>query len=180
MSSTVSPHPALPELWQARREHSASLNAAIVAALEAVRDDPRVHRTHHFHGRFENTYVPAELIPAARPLFDWVLAQARQVLGRDDLHYGFWFNEMAPGQRTSLHRHEEEDELLSAVYYLQVPPDSGRLVLWDGERDVRCEPEEGLLLLFPPHLPHEVEPNRSEGTRLSVAFNFGPREADED
>jgi mannose-6-phosphate isomerase-like protein (cupin superfamily) len=180
MSASLSRHPALPELWQAHLEGCGPLNAAIVAALAAVRDDPQVRRTHHFHGRFENTYVPAELIPAAQPLFDWVLAQARQVLGRDDLRYGFWFNEMGPGQRTSLHSHEEADELLSAVYYLQVPPDSGRLVLWDGDRDVRCTPQEGLLLMFPPQLPHEVEPNRSDGTRLSVAFNFGPREADAD
>ena len=180
MTPSVQPHPALSVLWQARLADAEALNAAIVAALDAVRDNPRVHRTHHVHGRFENTYVPAELIPAAQPLFDWVLDQARQVLGRDDLRYGFWFNEMAPGQRTSLHSHEEMDELLSAVYYIQVPPHSGRLVLWDGERDVRCEPEAGLLLLFPPQMPHEVEPNLGTATRLSVAFNFGPLEAEQD
>jgi hypothetical protein len=133
-----------------------------------------VRRSHSFHGRFENTYVPAELIPPLAPLLDWVLQQARALLGRDDLRYGFWFNEMAPGQRTSLHSHEEDDELLSAVYYLAAEPGCGRLVLWDGESDCRVEPQPGLLLLFPPDLPHEVEPNQSDQPRLSVAFNFGP------
>ena len=28
-------------------------------------------------------------------------------------------------------------------------------------------------------IPHEVEENRSAGTRLSVAFNFGPAQAED-
>jgi len=180
MNQDPARHPEHTTLNQARLPDPAALNAAILAELEAVRDDPRIHRSHHLHGRFENTYVPAELLPAAAPLFDWVLTQARRVLGRDDLRYGFWFNEMAPGQRTSLHSHEEDDELLSAVYYIQAAPDAGRLVLWQGKQAIRCEPQAGLLLMFPPQLPHEVEPNRSDRTRLSVAFNFGPATADDD
>lgn len=165
---------ALPPLRQAFLPGAAAVNAALAAQYAALGDDPRIRRSHAFHGRFENTYVPAQLVPALAPVSDWVLAQARAVLGRDALHWGFWFNEMGPGHRTSLHAHEEDDELLSAVYYIQVPPDSGRLVLWDGDHDVRIEPQPGMLLMFPPELPHEVEENRSAGTRLSVAFNFGP------
>jgi hypothetical protein len=173
------PHPAMPGLWQAQCDVPAVDNAAIARALQAVKDHPAVRRTHHLHGRFENTYVPAELMPELAPLLDWVRGQARQVLHMDELRCGFWFNEMGPGHRTSLHSHEEEDELLSAVYYLQVPPDSGRLVLWDGDTAHRIAPQEGMLLLFPPQLPHEVEENHSSATRLSVAFNFGPPLDDE-
>jgi uncharacterized RmlC-like cupin family protein len=174
MSHTTKPHPQLPELRQARLADPAALNAALAAELDAVRDHPDVYQTHALHGRFENTYVPAKLIPAMQPLSEWVLAQARAVLGREELRWGFWFNEMEPGHRTSLHAHEEDDELLSAVYYIQVPPESGRLVLWQGEQAIRIQPEAGMLLMFPPSMPHEVEENRSDGTRLSVAFNFGP------
>jgi uncharacterized RmlC-like cupin family protein len=163
-----------PSLWRAQMADSATLNRAIYDAFEAVKSDPRVRRTHGFHGRFENTYVTADMIPPLGPLLDWVQRQAQQVLGRQDLRFGFWFNEMAPGDCTSLHSHEEDDELLSAVYYIAAAPGSGRLVLWDGDRDRRIEPEPGLLLMFPPDLPHEVETNRSGQTRLSVAFNFGP------
>lgn len=172
--SKPQPHPALAGLWQARCTDPAVDHAAIASALQAIKGHPEVRQTHHFHGRFENTYVPARLMPSMAPLIDWVVAQAKEVLGRTELRYGFWFNEMGPGHRTSLHSHEEEDELLSAVYYLQVPPDSGRLVLWEADTAHRIEPEEGMLLMFPPQLPHEVEENRSGAARLSVAFNFGP------
>jgi hypothetical protein len=172
-------HPDLPGLWQARCDDPAVDNSSIARALQALKDHPEVRRTHHFHGRFENTYVPAALMPELAPLLDWVRAQAAALLHTDQLRFGFWFNEMGPGHRTSLHSHEEEDELLSAVYYLQVPADSGCLVLWDGDTAHRIVPQEGMLLLFPPELPHEVEENRSDATRLSVAFNFGPPLDDE-
>lgn len=179
MNEPVQPHPGFKRLWQARLPEAADINAALRAGLDAVRDHPDVYQTHAFHGRFENTYVPARLIPALEPLADWVLAQARSVLGREQLRWGFWFNEMGPGHRTSLHDHAEDDELLSAVYYIQAPPDSGRFVLWQGDQALRIEPEPGLLLMFPPESPHEVEENRSKSTRLSVAFNFGPAEDDD-
>jgi hypothetical protein len=54
------------------------------------------------------------------------------------------------------------------------PADSGRLVLHDDEAVITVTPRPGLLVLFPPDLPHEVEEHRGQGTRLSVAFNFGP------
>jgi hypothetical protein len=177
--SNLHRHPAFPELWQAHCDEPAVDNGAIARALETVKDHPEVNRTHHFHGRFENTYVPAALMPELAPLLDWVRAQAAEVLHTDKLRFGFWFNEMGPGHRTSLHSHEEADELLSAVYYLRVPAHSGRLVLWDADTAHRIEPEEGQLLLFPPELPHEVEENRSAATRLSVAFNFGPLQDEE-
>lgn len=174
------PLPALPTLWQAHCDDPAVDNAAIAGALQQAKDHPEAYQTHHFHGRFENTYVPAAQIPALAPLLEWVERQARAVLQRDDLRFGFWFNEMGPGHRTSLHSHEEDDELLSAVYYLQVPAHSGRLILWQDERSYAVEPQEGMLLMFPPEMPHEVEENRSQGTRLSIAFNFGPALDDED
>jgi len=174
MSHATQQHPELPELRQARLADADALNAALALELDAVRDHPDVYQTHALHGRFENTYVPAALLPSMQALSEWVLAQARAVLGREELRWGFWFNEMGPGHRTSLHAHEEDDELLSAVYYIQVPAGSGRLVLWQGEQAIRIQPEAGMLLMFPPQMPHEVEENRSNGTRLSVAFNFGP------
>lgn len=163
-----------PILAQYSFADAASANAQLVREFAALSDHPRVHRTHAFHGRFENTYVPADLIPALAPISDWILAQAQSVLGTSRLHWGCWFNEMGPGHRTSLHHHDEDDELLSAVYYVRVPADSGRLVLWDDSRDTRIQPVEGMLVMFSPQVPHEVEENRSADTRLSVAFNFGP------
>lgn len=151
-----------------------AINRALLAAYARESDAPGVRRTHHFHGRFENTYIPAARLPELEPVSAFALRAAAAVLGRPTLRHGFWFNEMHPGHRTKLHSHEEEDELLSGVYYLACPADSGRLILHDNEAEIMVTPRAGLLVLFPPDLPHEVEENRSTRTRLSVAFNFGP------
>lgn len=151
-----------------------AMNTALIHAYgrESAKDD--VRRTHHFGGRFENTYIPEQRLPELTPLRDVVVTAAERILQREPLRYGYWFNEMAPGHRTSLHAHEEDDELLSAVYYLVCPEDSGRLILHDDDALITVTPRPGLLVLFPPDLPHEVENNTGRGTRLSIAFNFGP------
>lgn len=154
-----------------------TVNAALAREFARERDAPDVRRSHAFFGRFENTYIPAQRLPAFATIETFCLQVARQVLGREQLHHGFWFNEMRPGQRTSLHSHEELDELLSAVYYVDAPAGSGSLVLHDAPARIEVTPHPGLLVLFPPDLPHEVEVNASNATRLSVAFNFGPPQA---
>ena len=150
------------------------INARLVAAFEREKNADGVRRTHRFHGRFENTYISAEKLPELSPINEFVLATARRLLGQGDLRHGFWFNEMQPGHKTTLHSHEELDERLSAVYYVTCPEHSGRLILHDDHARISIVPRPGLLVLFPPDLPHEVEENRSTQVRLSIAFNFGP------
>lgn len=150
------------------------INPTVIDAFEREKDAQDIKRTHMFAGRFENIYIPRQRLPELAPLTEFVEAAAKQVLERSRLRHGFWFNEMYPGHSTTLHSHEEEDELLSAVYYLECPDNSGRLVLHDDDAEVLVTPRPGLLVLFPPDLPHRVEKNASQGTRLSVAFNFGP------
>ncbi len=154
--------------------HSAKINEALIAAFGREQDGANVKRTHMFHGRFENIYIPAERLPEIAPVSAFARDVATRVLGRTDLRCGFWFNAMSPGHRTTRHSHEENDERLSAVYYLACPADSGRLILHDEAAQIIVTPQQGLLVVFPPNLPHEVEENRSETMRLSVAFNFGP------
>ncbi len=147
---------------------------AVAAAFAREKDADDLKRTHMFGGRFENIYIPRDRLPELAPLSDFVLRTAAEILGRDTLRQGFWFNEMHPGNRTTLHSHEEADELLSAVCYLLCPQDSGRLILHDEEARIVVDPRPGLVVLFPPDLPHEVEQNTGSGTQLSIAFNFGP------
>jgi uncharacterized RmlC-like cupin family protein len=155
-----------------------TLNAALLAAWQREGHAPDLRRSHHFHGRFENVYIPLERVPECRPIVETVLAIARAHIGREDLHYGFWFNAMQPGQRTTLHSHAELDELLSAVYYVSCPPGCGDLVLHEDHATVHVAPEPGMLILFPPDIPHEVLPNASGDIRLSIAFNLGPLNVD--
>lgn len=100
---------------------------------------------------------------------------------------GGWANVNPPGCANVRHNHAKS--VLSGVFYIRVPKDSGNLVLED-PRDaaqmlgglpdilldpVEIPPKEGVLLIFPAWLPHRVEKNRSSEDRISVAFNALPK-----
>lgn len=169
----VDPNPISPVNF-AELADAGSINDQLAAAFEREKDADDVRRTHSFHGRFENIYIAGDHIPELARVTRFAHDCACRILGRDRLHLGFWFNEMMPGHRTSLHAHEELDELLSAVYYIRCADDCGELILHDDPARIVITPRAGTLVLFPPDLPHEVSENRSQQVRLSVAFNFGP------
>lgn len=155
-----------------------ALNAGLSARFSELAGTECVRRTHFFGGRFENTYIDARDIPEIAPLISQVKELTAQFLRLEsaDLKVGFWFNVMEPGQRTLPHHHDENDELLSAVYYIRVPENSGDLILHLGGDCLRIRPQEGKLVMFAPAVVHEVTPNLSQELRLSVAFNVGPAE----
>jgi len=159
-------------------ENPDELNTSLFARFVELSGTDRIRQTHHFEGRFENTYIEAADIPAMASLLAVVSKQAGLLLGvaEQTLKAGFWFNAMATGQRTMLHHHDENDELLSAVYYIRVPENSGNLVLHGDERKIVIQPQEGKLVMFAPRVLHEVTVNHSPELRLSVAFNVGPVE----
>lgn len=90
-----------------------------------------------------------------------------------------WGNINPPHAANLGHVHEHA---LSGAYYLEVPPDSGRLAFLDPRIRNRGEQGEdrvfniatapGGCVLFPAWLEHFVEPNRSDAERLSLAFNL--------
>jgi len=151
------------------------INQRILQQYLAVYDEPDIKKTHHFMGRFENTYIPEHRIPAIAPILEMARHFASQILSQDAtaLRMGFWFNEMHKGHQTTLHTHEEDDELLSAVYYIQAPENSGDLIVYQGDESTRIPPQAGNMIFFGPEVPHQVETSNSEILRLSVAINFG-------
>jgi len=152
------------------------LNAGLYARFTDLLASGRIRQTHHVEGRFENIYIEAAAIPDITTVLHVLKQQAGRLLGRPahSLKAGFWFNAMEAGHRTSLHHHDENDELLAAVYYIRVPDDSGNLVLYDGDRKVSVQPQEGKLVMFAPGVLHEVTTHLGTGLRLSVAMNIGP------
>jgi hypothetical protein len=154
---------------------AAALNRALADGFARWAEHPETERSHYFGDRYENVYVSAERIPELAQ----VLAAARRLAGEalglapDRLGVGFWFNAMGPGQCTLPHTHDDADELLSGVYYVEVPPDSGDLVIQDRHARTTVTPCPGMFVLFPPDLPHEVTDNRSDRPRLSIGMNFG-------
>jgi hypothetical protein len=152
------------------------LNAGLFTRFMALGGTDRIRQSHHIDGRFENTYIDMADIPDIAPLLEIVRQRAGQLLGvaPDTLKAGFWFNAMQGGQRTAPHHHDENDELLSAVYYIRVPEHSGDLILHEAGRETVIQAEEGKLVIFAPSVLHEVSVNQSSEMRLSVAFNVGP------
>jgi hypothetical protein len=161
-------------LHQARLPHAASLNEQILAGYAGLSDQDYSHQSHFIGGRFENLYLERGRISGLADVLTFAEGAARDILRHPGpLRGGFWLNAMEAGDTTSEHTHEENDELLSGVYYVAVPPDSGDLVLRDGPLIVRMTPRAGTFLFFPPSLTHWVETNHNPGLRLSVGMNFG-------
>jgi len=156
---------------------AADVNRDIVAGFSALRDAEDLQRSHYFSGRYENVYIPEARLPALQPVLAAARCGAAEYLGQPELELavGFWLNEMCPGHVTLPHRHDEDDERVSGVYYVQVPDNSGELVLTQGAITTRVTPSAGQFVFFPPEVLHEVTVNRSSETRLSIGMNFGVR-----
>jgi len=91
------------------------------------------------------------------------------------------------------HAHAHENSLISGVYYVETYENSGPILFskpykemnlfpaffgWEFERrdilnaDVwPVLPKNGMLVLFPSHLTHSVEPSQADADRYCVAFN---------
>ncbi len=162
-------------LHQARLAGAEDLNAQILAGYAGLAETDFRHRSHFIAGRFENLYLDRGQVPGLAQVLSSAEALARDILGLPGpLRCGFWLNAMEAGNTTSEHTHEEHDELLSSVYYVAAPVQSGDLILRDGPLLVRLAPTPGTFLFFPPDLPHWVEANHSGRLRLSIGMNFGP------
>ena len=102
-----------------------------------------------------------------------------------------WMNCSPAGSHNSAHVHPGSE--VSGVFYISVPPDSGRIVFRDPRPQSEMSqlhskdgevfkaltprfvvsPEPGDLLLFPSWLMHQVEPGRDQnGLRISMALNI--------
>jgi|TARA_B100001094_G_C17857625_1_gene635808 hypothetical protein len=99
-----------------------------------------------------------------------------------------WCNINQKGAYNIRHMHYDRNLLLSGVYYVKVPKNSGTIRFWDprgpliyAQKDneyfndstssQHIFPKPGLLLFFPTWLEHDVTPNESEEDRISIAFN---------
>jgi len=168
----------IPQLYLTLVPNASTINQQILQRFGDFYDHPNTQRSHFFHGRFENIYIDQTYIPEILPVLTAAKQAASKILQKtEEIRCGYWFNLMRPGDQTSLHAHEEDDELLSAVYYVAVAEHCGDLVLGTPPLAVRIKPLPGMMVFFPPSLPHAVEINVSGQNRLSIAFNFGPAES---
>ncbi|HTM96862.1 MAG TPA: TIGR02466 family protein, partial [Croceibacterium sp.] len=96
-----------------------------------------------------------------------------------------WGNIHEQGGYNKLHIHREA--ILSGVFYLSRPGDSGAIVFHDPRpgtlfsrpfglgvnkwSEIRMSPPTGAMLMFPNWMEHSVEPNQSQERRYSIAIN---------
>lgn len=151
------------------------INETIETQYQRLKDNDFLEKTHLFHGRYENLYLEVEKIPELEIIVKTALNNAADILkiNKEKLALGFWLNAMSEGDITTAHTHDDDDELLSCVYYIKVPKNSGELIITEDKKKTVITPKEGHFVFFLPSTLHEVSENRSKASRLSIAFNFG-------
>ena len=155
-----------------------SINAKLLSGFLKHQNDSDVRKTHLFEDRYENIYLKTHHIPELSSLIDEAVSLAENIVHTQNLRAGIWFNYMPPGASTTLHTHDDDDELLSGVYYVNVPENSGNLIIYNNTKDneqekIEITPVAGDFIFFKPDVRHEVSKNNSNEHRLSIAFNFG-------
>ena len=153
-------------------------NTAIETGFLKHHNDANIRKTHLFDERYENIYLNEKHIPLLKPLINEAVALAEDILDIKNLRAGYWFNYMPPGATTTLHTHDDDDELLSCVYYVKVPENSGNLIIYDDSGDasqkkIEIKSTTSDFIFFKPDVRHEVSKNNSSEFRLSIGFNFG-------
>ena len=105
-------------------------------------------------------------------------------LGLSVANIEYWCNINKSYNYNVMHSHGRAD--LIGIYYIQLPPDSGNLVVMRNDGSQYCdlyenradmleyiiEPEAGRLYVLPGHLWHYVTGSNSKKDRISISFNI--------
>ena len=88
-----------------------------------------------------------------------------------------WLNVNSKGDSNIRHTHFNSSILLSGVFYVKVPPNSGNIRFYDPRGiSIHNPPDNryyfGMLLFFPSWFEHSVEENKSDEERMSIGFNI--------
>ncbi len=175
MNSSLKKLHAQAEIYTATSEPLKQLNPLLLKRFYEHYQDEDVVRTHLFNGRYENIYLNEKHIPELAQLRQQASQWANLILGTTQVEMGYWFNYMPAGAVTTAHRHDDDDELLSAAYYISVPENSGDIIIQTVNEPVRITPREGSFIFFKPDMIHEVTENLSTQDRFSIGINFGQR-----
>lgn len=154
---------------------SSGLNRALVEGFNRHQDSPLIKKTHYFGDRYENIYIEREKVPEINQVIEQGIFYVSEILdvAVEKLQCGFWFNSMQKGDVTQPHTHDDDDELMSGVYYVEAPKQSGQLIIGVQGHESIVEPEAGKFVFFKPNVIHQVSENLSDDHRLSIGMNFG-------
>ena len=142
------------------------------------------HSTTDMNRKEEYNVLTKELFNMQEEIFKKEFLTQKPVLGN------MWANINYPGNSNRPHLHP--NSLFSGVYWIKAPEKSGSLMLYEPRpgvhttmpnrkegklppqlwREVHYQPRAGTIIMFPAWMWHEVKPNESNDTRISVSFNF--------
>ena len=146
-------------------------------------------------GCFRSTYVYGEELDWLRKIIkDFVVEISEFYMkydetyktqlsqGKQKIEMSFWTNVNEPGSKNVIHTHK--DVSFACTYNLQTSG-TGDLVFTNPAnilndcnqkspyiRNVRVEPKDGDLLIWPAWVPHFVEENKSNKQRINIASNI--------
>lgn len=163
-----------------KRDITAKLDELVAAAPRT--NNPFLQTEHDFH-----------TLPEMRELMGFFTQAVDEVIGalatrpKEMEVTGCWAN-IHPAN--SLHRaHSHPNNFLSAVYYVTVPSEGNQIAFFDprtqhyiltppvaqsnqyNSEHLFFEVEEGMLILFPSWLVHQVPAGDDDASRVSIAFN---------
>ena len=187
-------------IWVVHFEAFEAINEALRREFDAVDWDAlAAEASRRFgadHTYSEDRFVALEQAPTMGVVLEQFIDACRRIIeglkwdvsGKELVLTSFWAHPTWPGERTDAHRHIPA--LLSGVYYVDVPPESGNIVFIDdnphaayqpplfpgaenylGGRSLEIDAKEGTMLIFPSWLDHKVLRNRSDRRRMSLSFN---------
>jgi hypothetical protein len=81
-----------------------------------------------------------------------------------------WFNISPKNAHHRWHSHGGASTI--GIFYIQIPANSGNIEFRHNNILKSITPYEGLLLIAPAGIEHQVLPNASDEDRISMAFNF--------
>lgn len=181
-------------VWEYELSSAADLNRELSTAIEALRasttsrsrESGTWQSVGDLHERPEFKDFMEVIIAAASGILEYLKIPSEGIIVTN-----CWVNVNYQGY--AHHRHSHPNNLLSGVYYVKIPPGSGKIVFEDPRPQAGVlvpafseitpqnsakhsfEVAEGRLLFFPSWLQHSVEAQAAEEERISIAFNMVPK-----
>ena len=141
-------------------------------------------KTHNINGRWENLYLDIHYVPEVKNILLFACRTAKNLIGKNvfvpvkELGFPnneFWFNIACKDESTRWHNHKN-GAVLSGVYYLQVPKNSGNITFRQNKGTEVVQwtsiSEKGKMILFDSNIQHCVPANQNHKKRISIAFNI--------
>ena len=170
--------------------YNLNLNKIIKTILTLKKEDPKGRRISNNGGWQSDCFT--QIKKPFETLFDNInksilIVEKKLNLTNKLILDNYWCNINYLGSFNKPHRHNKS--IVSGVYYVKVPKNSGEIVftqpyfLASSEKVSQFNqynskiwtvaPEENKCILFPSYLEHYVESNLNKKERISISFNYG-------